>query len=377
MQKRRLIGSLALAAALAASGAGNSVFGADNAARPTAVSSNADVSELVGHALGLMRENKNQQAASELKRAIEIAPRSAEAHHNYGLSLAKLGDVPHAVEQFKIAIDIRPDLDSSWLTLAGLHQSVGHIDEAIGLYKQFLSRFADRTDLNDTRSKIEKLVEGLESESKTMRATRNASAALQSVGGATGVLQVPAAAVESGDYLAEATRSGIVRWPASRMPIRVFIADARAVPNFQPAWKSILMQSFNDWSVASNGKVKFQFVPTRDQTDIECTFVCDPTHDYGGLKTDAEAGEANMYMDATGIKQGTIKILTKSLSAVLPLTDNRMRVICLHEIGHALGLAGHTAKPDDIMFYSTSFKDEWRDLSGRDARTIQRLYGPD
>jgi predicted Zn-dependent protease len=81
-----------------------------------------------------------------------------------------------------------------------------------------------------------------------------------------------------------------------------------------------------------------------------------------------------MYTLNGDLHSGTIKILTKSFSSVLPLTDNRIRYISLHEIGHALGLSGHTDNPEDIMFLSTSFKDEWRELTPRDARTIQRFY---
>jgi tetratricopeptide (TPR) repeat protein len=338
--------------------------------------SNSDVGHLISDALNLMRSNHDAQAAEELKRAIEINPRSAEAHHNYGLALAKLGDTKQAMQQLQTAIDLNPELDSSWLTLAGLHQSVGEIDAAIALYNLYLTKFAARADLNDTRAKIKKLVDGLQAESKSMHEVRNANEAMQNADGkgqtSQSVLQIPAQTAGLDDYLAEATRTGVRSW--QKMPIRVFIHDANGVPGYHLQWRNILIRSFNDWSTASNGLVKFEFADDPATANLDCYFMADPTHDHGGMKNDAEAGEANMFMDQNGIIRGEIKFLTRSLSPVLPLTDNRMRVICLHEIGHALGLAGHTANPDDIMFYSTSFKDEWRDLTGRDARTIQRLY---
>ena len=343
------------------------------------VAGTADVSALISNGLSLMRANRNSEAAAVLEHAIQLAPGSAEAHHNYGLALAKLGDTASGIEQLKMATKLKPDLSESWLTLAGLEQSAGQMQDAMETYNTFLKRTEDRTDLNDTRSKVKQLLKALSTEVGTAASEKNQVEQLQQPT-ISGILQPPAQAIATDDYLATTTRNGIFRWPQSRMPIHVFIHEAGSlkgvpgVPGYRPQWKEILTRSFQDWSAASQGTVKFDFVPDASAAQLECWFVAERTEDQSGLRNDAEAGETHMYVDQQGILNGKIKVLTKSLSPVLPLTDNRMRLICLHEIGHALGLAGHTTNPDDIMFYSTSFKDEWRELSNRDARTIQRLY---
>ena len=61
-------------------------------------------------------------------------------------------------------------------------------------------------------------------------------------------------------------------------------------------------------------------------------------------------------------------------SPELPLTDNRMRTVCLHEVGHVLGMGGHTTNPEDIMFYTSSLADVPKHLSARDRATLVRLY---
>ena len=329
---------------------------------------------LASEGLSLMRSNLNEAAADKLKQAVTLAPDLPEAHHNLGLVLAKLGDVPGAIAEINRAIALKGDLDSSWLTLGGLHQSAGHIQEAIDTYKQFLNKFPN----HPMHKKIGDLVSGLTNENRTMAAARQATEALQpAVSAGSGQQPSLTQAADQSDYVAEVTRAGVFRWPAARMPLKVYvhpgvkIDPASGKPSgFRDEFRDVLLRSFDDWSKASNGLVKFIFVDNPHDATMECFWVSNPS----ALKNPAEAGEAQVYTNQDGIASGTIRLLTQSMSPVLPLTNNRMRVICLHEIGHALGLAGHTANPDDIMFYSVSFKDQWKELSGRDARTIKRLY---
>jgi len=335
-----------------------------------------DAAQLLSNGLALMRSNRNDEAANVLKRAVQLSPDSAKAHHSLALALAKIGDNDGAISEFKKAIELNPNQDVSWITLGGLYQSLGRLDDAISTYQTFLDRFGKDKNLSETSTKLRALMEGLDAERNRLALAREENKALQSAYPVkSAVLNVPAQSALD-DYLAEATRPGIMRWP--RMPIKVYIHDCRGVPNFKPTWGAILQQSFRDWEKASNGQVKFEFVEEFAEpfNGIDCSFVAVPGKDQG-LVNDAEAGEAKGYFDPNNpadLRAGTIKILTKSFSSVLPLTDNRIRYICLHEIGHALGLAGHTDNPEDIMFLSTSFKDEWRELTPRDARTIQRFY---
>lgn len=333
-------------------------------------------SSMVSEGLQLLSSNRNEQAATLLRKTVDLYPNSAEAHHTLGLALAKIGDSDQAVKELETAKNLDPTLQSTWLTLAGLHQSLGHMDLAISLYSSFLDNpdFKKRPDLQETRGTVKTLVDSLKKEQAGMLAAAGEAHALNQTTRSS-LLQAPAqAAMGNDDYVDEASRAGVMTWPSGHMPIRVFVGSGDGVPGFKSHWREILLRSFEDWSKASGGLVRFQLVAKRDDANIDCFFVCDDNHATGGMNSDAEAGEAKMFMDKDGLSNGSIKILTRSLSTILPLTDNRVRVICLHEIGHALGLAGHTTNPDDIMFYSTSFKDEWRDLSGRDARTIQRLY---
>lgn len=304
--------------------------------------------ELANEGMQLLRQNRNVEAVEKLRQAVALYPDLAEAYHNLGLGLAKLGDSKGAVEALNKARSLK-DIDSTWLTLGGLYQANGQIAEAIAVYQDFIARFPSHQMVQS--GKLASLIKGLERE-----------------GGAA--LTNPALKTTD-DYLQDVTKSGVVRWPSARMPIKVHITDGSRVPGYQSEYNAVLRQSFEDWSRASGGLVTFDTTSGAGQADLVCQWISDPNQ----MTNQAEAGETQIFGNrSVGINRGKILLLTQPLSPALPVTKNSIRLICLHEIGHALGLTGHTVNPSDIMFYSTSYKDEWRYLSPRDAKTITRLY---
>lgn len=174
------------------------------------------------------------------------------------------------------------------------------------------------------------------------------------------------------NYLNDVGGARLGRWPASRMPLKVCIIPAANVKGYQPAFDQCLIKCFQDWGTASGGKISFKGVSDQKTADIVCTW----TSDTSKFMNSAEAGETTVYGSTAGIQHATMLILTvpHPMSPTLPLSENRLRWICLHEIGHALGLGGHTKNPQDIMFFSTPLAEIWKELTPRDANTIQALY---
>jgi predicted Zn-dependent protease len=172
------------------------------------------------------------------------------------------------------------------------------------------------------------------------------------------------------DYYKDATRAGVLRWPQSQMPLRIYIEGGVNVSGYRPVFTSILKQAFMDWADATNGLIKLVFVPDILKANIICRWSDQPEK----FKNSAEAGESRLYSDRYGIAKGELAILTVASSPTLPITDNRMRAIVLHEVGHLFGMTGHTSDPKDIMFFSASTSDAWRDLTARDKATLLHLY---
>jgi len=181
----------------------------------------------------------------------------------------------------------------------------------------------------------------------------------------------------SSDYFSEVTgQSGVFKFPAKKMPVKVFIkqlsaSEAVSMPGYRASFPTILKICFEDWAQASGGLIRFVYVESSG-ADIDCIWTADANQ----FVNSAEAGETRLSMSKSGkIVHGNIEILTVPMEQTLPLTDNRLRKICLHEVGHVLGLTGHTRNPDDIMFFTpVEIADRHTELKSRDINTLVRLY---
>ncbi|MBU6450893.1 MAG: matrixin family metalloprotease [Cyanobacteria bacterium REEB67] len=306
--------------------------------------------KILNDSVGLLQTNRNQEAVDMLLQAEQMAPDLAGVHLNLGLGLAKLGRSQEAVKELETARALDPNMPNVLLTLGGIYQSQGQVNNAINTYSDFVARFPQHKDA----AKVQALVTGLKKEV------------------ADGVIHpemMNANGTPSDNYLGE-LGSRAKRWPANKLPIKVCIRPGDNVPGYKPKYLAILQQAFNAWQEASQGNLSFTLVADPAQADLDCSFTNDPS----GFRNQAEAGETNLFANSKGPVKGTIQILTVPLVAELPLTDNRIRFICLHEVGHAIGFGGHTSNPQDVMFYSSSVSDAFPHLSPRDANTVRMLY---
>jgi predicted Zn-dependent protease len=304
--------------------------------------------ELFNESIQLLRANRNEEASGKLKQAVALAPDHAEAHYNYGLALAKTGHMSEALEQLQAGVAINPAMEGGWLSMAAIYQANGRVDDAIKAYQQYLRRFPTSADA----PKISSLLKGLQE----IAASQSSSS--------------PSPPVQN-DYLADVTRDGIARWPLSKMPLKVYLQSGQNVQGFQPSFEETLKKSFVDWSAASGGIITFKSVAASDDADIICSW----TSDNARFANASELGEAHVTTSAGQIVSAKLELLTVSALPGVQMSEKMIRSTTLHEIGHALGLSGHTTNPGDIMFYdSATINDQWRNLSARDTSTIVKLY---
>jgi predicted Zn-dependent protease len=171
-------------------------------------------------------------------------------------------------------------------------------------------------------------------------------------------------------YLEACLKDGLtVRWPDSAMPIRVYVAPFRWYEKSKQqesyAYNQMVYDSLDAWSQISGGKVQFQHVATLDQSQIDISWRRVDRKSLGHCEY--LVNQQSLIYSAEikiGISDGLVHAQYNDMDEV--------KHTILHEIGHALGLLGHSDSPEDIMYVPHQYG--VAQLSSRDAETLNTLY---
>lgn len=127
----------------------------------------------------------------------------------------------------------------------------------------------------------------------------------------------------------------------------------------------IVKAAFSDWERALGGRITFKQTTDPKLTDIAVHWRNNFNGtDILGLERPRTVYGGKYLIDAD--IQITLTANGRTLS------DKQLKAIALHEIGHALGLNGHSPYPGDIMY--PSIQPGVYRLSTRDIQTIRGLY---
>lgn len=179
-------------------------------------------------------------------------------------------------------------------------------------------------------------------------------------------------------YVTECLYNGIVmHWNKAEFPIKYFIGAKNPAPDY---YKSVAASSFGDWQRESGEFLTFVPVSSPEEADIVLYFsdnatdiTPDENDEYKAAVTNPEIGENNT------LKKMKIDVLIKDYEGRL-FPPSELKIILSHEIGHALGLWGHTKDNSTIMYYSRNNPHSYysdridTSLNDKDIATIKLLY---
>lgn len=185
------------------------------------------------------------------------------------------------------------------------------------------------------------------------------------------------------NYLAQTTDREKSRWQSSSMPLRVYFDESAS----QAAVKDQLGRAFWQWQQSSKGYVSFVFVNDPRMADIDCTLknvtadnedrntniiMLDSTAKFKG-----QNGGSKLILGAACITHASMQIATPASNLSAAEQANRVQLSAMHQIGHCLGIIGHSnAKPDLMHEASCSERvgDREAKLNERDINTLLALY---
>ena len=181
-------------------------------------------------------------------------------------------------------------------------------------------------------------------------------------------LAADSAKPQSLGYLKQASEKGASRWPQERLPIKVNVQDGADVAGYRASYSQDLKSAFDQWQKMTDQKIRFEMV-SAEKAAIKISW----TDDIKEMMSSTEAGHTEVVPDDKGILQVTMKLLTKEMNGA-QMSDAYATHMMLHEIGHALGILGHSPNSSDIMYSTINPGDVNDKLSDADVKTIIALY---
>ena len=165
----------------------------------------------------------------------------------------------------------------------------------------------------------------------------------------------------------------ILRWDIKSFPLRVYFENPESVPRY---YIDSIEKAMMLWSNSTNF-VKFTRVDDKNNSDIYIKFKDN--------KKECEGEQCRFVTAYTepNISDKVLKQMTLTFYKTNPLnkgfTQGEIYNTALHELGHTLGIMGHSDNPRDLMFsMSDSANNKYypfaQSMSKRDLQTLVLLY---
>lgn len=265
---------------------------------------------------------------------------------NNGVSLAKKGKSKEAILEFEKAEKLQPRSELLLFNLGQAYQMDGRNSDALKCYQKYLGSYP--------KGQYVPLIANMV---RVMQTQIAMSGGVNSAG--------------QDNYLNESITGGC-RWAAEQMPVKVYIASGDGVDGYKAEYAQLLKDAFGEWAKATDDKIRFVFVETAKDAVVNCRWTANSID----LSNPGEGGQAFVTHTVQGVALAAdLLVCTKPPGFSANNSANGfMKHVFLHEVGHVLGMPGHSSSPEDVMFSLVNSEAITAKLSERDKKTAKMLY---
>ncbi len=174
----------------------------------------------------------------------------------------------------------------------------------------------------------------------------------------------------------------IIRWNPSTFPLKVYIAFEQN--SAYPEWYNAeITKAFGQWA-ASSGFIQFDFIDKPSAADIVVELMGSPESGCTESGCKYVVAHTEPVIKNRILKQMKITIYDKDATGAF-FSDKQLYNTVLHEIGHALGIMGHSYSTDDLMYMANTtdapnntifieYRSAFQYISVKDISTLKLLY---
>lgn len=171
----------------------------------------------------------------------------------------------------------------------------------------------------------------------------------------------------------------VLRWDSSKFPLTVCLKNNSSItPSY---YEPTIKTAFYQWQISTNNFIRFEF--TNDEKESNINVTINPQQQ--NKKCDSEDCKYAIAYTEPSISGNLLSkmniIFYDSNNLGSPFTQTEIYTAALHEIGHSLGIMGHSDDKNDIMYMETeTYNSTDRPLndlnliSSSDLNTLNLLY---
>ncbi len=271
-----------------------------------------------------------------------------------GIAAYKRGEYTQALSHFKTAVKENPK-DPKAMFYLGLSLTKTGYHEAARQAFEMVTRMVPADDPLAAKAR------------NNMAAVTNEQiSAVSSSDKAHQVISTAYAQGKEDNYLPHVLSYGrIIRFDEEKMPLKVFISSGQGVPGWQPEMTQSVLKAMQTWQQASRNKVRFTSTSNLKNAHIVVRWQKVFKDSYLGLSPTQTMGNTLIQSD--------VILATYYPDGKTPISLSELNRVAIHELGHAIGLKGHSPFPEDVMYYTIHPKNTGN-LTARDIKTIGLLY---